>query len=244
MKLSNGAADDSAQASGNGISSLAASIHVEEHSLPGWAHLSFKAGNRLSPLPTFAEVMYLDREAAFRELGYTFWNQELLIALVERMSNTETLWLELGAGTGRLAVELSRRGVLVAATDDYSQRADIVRGATRPIEYGEWVAPLSAREAVAQFRPRGVLCAWPPLGQWLIPDLLAGAMPGSEPVTCVVCVGEPGGATEAPLHPYEMPPNWTREEWPECDQYLIGFNDPPPGDGWRTYSQWLVYRRA
>ena len=242
MKLSIDARNGSAPASGNGISPSAGTKHPEHLLLAIWAEQARKAAASLPPLPTFAEALALERETAFRELGYTFWNQELLEGMATRMR--EEVWLELAAGTGRLTAELSRREVAVTATDDYSQLSGRVRDAERVIEYGEWVAPLSAREAVARFRPRAVLCAWPPFGSGLALDLLAGTLPGSEEMALLVCIGEPGGATEAPLHPHELPPGWALEAWPECEAYLVSFNDPPPGFGWRTYSRLLVYRRV
>lgn len=161
-----------------------------------------------------------------------------------RMIAERGTWLELAAGTGRLTAELARRDISIAATDDHSQCPERVRGAARIIQYGEWVTLLSARAAVAQFRPRQVLCAWPPFGSGLVLDLLAGTLPGSKEMTLLVCIGEPGGASEMPLHAHELPTGWAMEEWPECEQYLVGFNDPPPGPGWRSYSRLLVYRRA
>jgi hypothetical protein len=113
------------------------------------------------------------------------------------------------------------------------------------IRYGEWVERRSAREAVAHYRPSYVICAWPPLGSCLIPDLLAGSLPGSERLQLLVCIGDPGGATEAPVHPGELPEGWALESWPECEQYLVGFNDPlPAGPGFRSNSRLVVYRRV
>jgi hypothetical protein len=151
--------------------------------------------------------------------------------------------VELAAGTGRWAAELARRGVPVAATDDFSQRADRVRGSRRPVQYGDWVEPLSAWEALERLEPDAALCAWPPLGLGLVPDLLAGVRPGGERLRLVACIGEPGGATEAPASAVELPAGWRLETWPECEPWLIGFNDPPPGPGGACYSRLLVYWR-
>lgn len=202
------------------------------------------AAASLPPLPAHAALDAGDRDSWFRELGYTYWNRELVDALAARMQ-VERLdtWVELAAGSGRLAAELSRRGVGIAATDDHSQSAERVVGRQRAITYGEWVEPLSAREALASLRPDGVVCAWPPLGSCLVPELLAGSLPGSERLRVIICIGEPGGATEAPTHPGEIPEAWGLDEWPECARYLVGFNDPPAGPGWRSHSRLLVYRR-
>jgi hypothetical protein len=198
----------------------------------------------LPPLPTFDEVLALDRHAAFRELGYALWNLELVEALAARMRREPWEWLELAAGTGRLTAELARREIRIVATDDFSQSAENVRAAERVVEYGSWVVSLSAQEAVAQFCPQAIFCAWPPFGSGLVFDLLMAALPGSERLERLVCIGEVGGAMEAPFHPHEIPAGWSLERWPECEPYLVSFNDPPPGVGWRTYSQLLVYRRA
>lgn len=203
-----------------------------------------QSARTLAPLPAFTPALLAQRELLFRVLGYSFWNRELLDGLASRFRlEGPCRWVELAAGTGRWAAEMARRGVDVAATDDYSQAPERVRGSQRPLQYGSWVERLSAREATARLRPQGVLCAWPPLGSCLVPDLLAGALPGSGGVRQVVCVGEPGGATEAPVHPGELPEGWLVDSWPECEPYLIGFNDPPPGPGWRSHARLLVYRR-
>lgn len=203
------------------------------------------AGRRLPPLPSFSEAVQGDRARQFADLGYTFWNQELLDALALRLrllqADEPCPWVELAAGTGRWSAELARCGIAVAATDNFSQQEPL--GSRRGIVYGSWVGRLSAREALAQLRPAGVLCAWPPLGSGLILDLLQGRWEGSESLRAVVCIGEPSGATEAPEHPDLLPAGWELSRWPDCDRYLIGFNDPPPGPGWRTYSQLLVYVR-
>jgi hypothetical protein len=193
----------------------------------------------LPALPWFAELAGLSRDTLFRDLGYTFWNRELVAALAARMRGER--WLELAAGTGRLTAELARRGVRIAATDDHSQAAHAVRGCQRAIRYGTWVARFSARDALSAFAPEAVLCAWPPLGSCLVPDLLAGVLPESERLGLLVCLGDPAGATEAPVSAHELPPGWTLEAWPECLPWLLGFNDPAESCG--SNSRLLVYRR-
>ena len=197
----------------------------------------------LPPLPTFAEVRDGDRERWFAELGYTFWNVELLDALAVRcQALSARRWVELAAGTGRLTAELARRGLPIAATDSYAQSQDRVRSFQRVIRYGEWVARLDAREAVTRLQPDAVLCAWPPLGNGLIPDLLTGRIPGST-LQAVVCIGEPGGASEMPGSEAELPTGWRMEEWPECERCLAGFNDPTGGPRFRSHSALKVYLR-
>jgi hypothetical protein len=217
------------------------------HAPPSWkalAQRAAEAASRLPPLPCFEQVRNRAREPLFWELGYTFWNRQLLDGLAARCRSLGPLrWVELAAGTGRLAAELARRAVPVAATDDYSQSANRVRGGQRAVRYGAWVEGLTARDAVHLIRPEAVLCAWPPLGTCLVPGLLTGAMAGGELLRAVVCIGEPGGATEAPVEG-EIPEGWLLERWPECEPFLIGFNDPPAGPASRTNSRLLVYRRS
>jgi hypothetical protein len=91
--------------------------------------------------------------------------------------------------------------------------------------------------------PQGILCAWPPLESDLVADLLAGRVEGMKAVRVLVCIGEPGGATDAPATPAEIPRGWSLEHWPDCERFLVGFNDPPAAMGWGTNSRLLVYRR-
>jgi hypothetical protein len=102
---------------------------------------------------------------------------------------------------------------------------------------------MEARDAVARLQPEGVVCAWPPLGSGLIPDLLACPWPGAERLRAVVCIGEPGGATEMPVLSHEVPEGWRVEQWAECDPFLAGFNDPPGDAGFRTHAALRVYFR-
>lgn len=215
----------------------------DQEALEEWSGLVARARAATVPrTPSYPQAVSGNRDALFRDLGYTFWNEELLDALAARCQREGPVrWVELAAGTGYLTAALATRGVEIAATDDYSQTADRVRGAQRAIRYGGWVACLDAREAVRRLSPEAVICAWPPLGSCLVPDLLAEAMAGATRLRLVLCIGEPGGATEAPVFPHEVPEGWLLEAWPDCERYLVGFNDP--GDGARCNSRLLVYRR-
>ncbi len=203
-----------------------------------------RAALQLPPLPLFAAVLRADGGRWFEELGYTFWNQELLQPLAARLREEPvSRWLEVAAGTGRLAAELARRGVRVAATDSHAQAADRVRSYHRPIRYGSWVGELNARRALEELRPDGVLCSWPPLGSGLVPDLLSGALRGADRLRVLLCIGEPSGATEAPVDEGEVPSGWRLERWPECDRYLVGFNDAREVHPFGSASALLIYRR-
>lgn len=204
-----------------------------------------RAARQAPSLALFREAVAGDREALLADLGYTFWNRELADSLAARLLPEAGLgWVELAAGTGRWTLEMVRRGLPVAATDSFTQEPGRVRSFQRTIHYGGWVDRLTADEAVERFHPGGVLCAWPPLGQDLVGRLLQGTVPGSQSVRLLVCIGEPGGASELPSHHDELPPGWCTERWTECEPYLIGFNDPPPGPGWQSHSRLLVYRRG
>lgn len=192
--------------------------------------------------PSYSKAAEGARDRLFRDLGYTFWNEELLQTLAARLEREGPLrWVELAAGTGYLTAALASRGIGVVATDNHSQAAGSVRGAQRAVSYGDWVEALPAREAVAALQPEAVLCAWPPLGSCLVPDLLTGVLAGSEAIRLILCIGEPGGATEAPAAPQELSAGWALEAWPECERYLVGFNDPP--DAGCSNSRLLIYRR-
>lgn len=201
----------------------------------------------LPALPAFDAVLHGERHALFEALGYSFWNRELLNALADHLRGLHgdaagpAWWLELGAGTGRLAAELSRRGIRTLATDDFSQARERVQGSQRPIRYGKWVLRLPMREAVARFRPRSVLLAWPPLGSCAAPELLCGAWHGSEALHELLCIGEPGGATEVPVDPDLTPPGWAMTRLPDIDRWLVGFNDPAGAQGAACC---LLFRRA
>ena len=213
--------------------------HAEE-----WKALARHAREApLPPLPTHVEAAVGERAELLRALGYTFWNRELVEALAARLRAEAGVdrWLELAAGTGRLTAELARRGLEVVAADDYSQAEDRVRDRQRVVRYGSWVAKLTSREALVRFSPPGVICAWPPMGSCLVPDLLAGVFPGTEALRLVVCIGDPAGPTEAPKLPHEIAPGWSLEKWPEAARYLTGFTDPTDQPG--SYSRLMVYRR-
>jgi hypothetical protein len=208
------------------------------------ARRAWEAAAGCPPLPSYAVVREGERERWFAELGYTFWCRELVDSLARRLRTLgPARWVELAPGTGRLSAELARRGVSIVATDSYGQAAERVRSFQRVIRYGEWVVRMDAREAVSRLRPDGVLCAWPPLGSGLVPELLHDRMPGTKQVRAVVAIGEPGGATEMPDTPEELPDGWRMEHWPECERYLAGFNDPVGETGSGSNSVLRVYLR-
>jgi len=188
-----------------------------------------------------------DREQQFRTLGYTFWNREMVDALSAQMkrlvgsASGSGWWLELAAGTGRLAAELARSGVPVLATDDGSQEDARVGSGHRRVRCGTWVLRCSLREAVARFRPERVLVTWPPLGSGVTLDLLAGRLPGGEGVRVLVVIGERDGASELPPDPSLLPPGWTGERLPDVEQWLVGFLDP---DGEAGRGEVWVYQRS
>lgn len=62
--------------------------------------------------------------------------------------------LEIGAGDGALAGFLSREGVNIRATDDYSWSAFI--------QYGKNVEKIRVKEALKKYRTDTVICSWPP----------------------------------------------------------------------------------
>jgi len=85
---------------------------------------------------------------------YCFYSQELIEAL--RALIGDRTCLEVGAGDGTLARFLAEKGINVRATDDHSWK--------RMIEYPQTVEMLGAKQALAKYQPRVVICSWPPPG--------------------------------------------------------------------------------
>jgi hypothetical protein len=85
---------------------------------------------------------------------YCFYSTALIEALAGLIDCRTCL--EIAAGDGTLASLLTEAGVPVTATDDYSW--------THAIQYPDRVEKLGAKEALEKYRPRVVLCSWPPPG--------------------------------------------------------------------------------
>ena len=85
---------------------------------------------------------------------YCFNSRSLIGALADLIEGRPCL--EIGAGDGTLARFLSEAGVSVTATDDFSWQ--------HSVRYPETVQRLGAREALELYRPKVVLCSWPPPG--------------------------------------------------------------------------------
>jgi hypothetical protein len=85
---------------------------------------------------------------------YCFYSGALvegLAGLIEARS-----CLEIAAGDGTLSRFLKARGVDIVATDDYSW--------SHRVDYSEGVVKADAREALRRYRPKVVICSWPPAG--------------------------------------------------------------------------------
>jgi hypothetical protein len=83
---------------------------------------------------------------------YAFYTQELLHALAERIG--ERACLEIAAGDGTLTRLLVDAGAQVRATDDHSW--------SHAIKFPDEVEKLEAREALARYQPKVVICSFPP----------------------------------------------------------------------------------
>ncbi|WP_052807934.1 hypothetical protein [Methyloterricola oryzae] len=83
---------------------------------------------------------------------YCFYSRELVQRLASLIGGRTCL--EIGAGDGTLARFLSDAGVSVTATDDHSWG--------HRIDYPASVLKLEASEALRRFKPRVVICSWPP----------------------------------------------------------------------------------
>jgi hypothetical protein len=83
---------------------------------------------------------------------YAFYSKELIAALASIIADRPAL--EIAAGDGCLSRFLHAAGVTIAATDDHSW--------ARSISYPDDVEKLDADSALARYRPRVVLCCYPP----------------------------------------------------------------------------------
>jgi hypothetical protein len=83
---------------------------------------------------------------------YAFYSRELISALAERIAGRPCL--EVAAGDGTLTRFLAEAGVQIRATDDHSW--------SRAIQFPQEVEKLEAGQALARYRPKVVLCSFPP----------------------------------------------------------------------------------
>lgn len=85
---------------------------------------------------------------------WCFYSTGLLRSLARLVGGRSCL--EVGAGDGTLARFLRRTGVELNATDDHSW--------SRLVDFPPEVERLSAEASLLKYRPRVVLCSWPPPG--------------------------------------------------------------------------------
>lgn len=85
---------------------------------------------------------------------WCFYSRELVRELASLIAGRQAL--EIGAGDGTLSRFLAGAGAAIRATDDQSW--------SRPAGYPADVERLDAESAVARYRPRAVLCSFPPPG--------------------------------------------------------------------------------
>ena len=83
---------------------------------------------------------------------YCFYSRELIRELASMIGGQACL--EIGAGDGTLSRFLAAEGVRVVATDSH--------GWTHAIQYPDTVERLEAKQALEKYRPRIVVCSWPP----------------------------------------------------------------------------------
>lgn len=94
---------------------------------------------------------------------YCFYSRGLVEALARLIGDRACL--EIAAGDGTLSRFLAAEGVAITATDDYSWQ--------RSVNYPETVLKLDAVQALKRFRPRVVVCSWPPAGNGFERQVLA-----------------------------------------------------------------------
>ncbi len=83
---------------------------------------------------------------------YAFYSRELIQSLAAHIG--ERAALEIGAGDGCLSRFLRQAGTSIRATDDHSWK--------HVIKYPDDVEQLDAASALARYRPRVVICSFPP----------------------------------------------------------------------------------
>jgi hypothetical protein len=83
---------------------------------------------------------------------YCFYSRELIRELASMIGGRPCL--EIGAGDGTLSRFLAAAGVRTTATDNYSW--------THAIQYPDAVERMDAKQALDKYRPRVVICSWPP----------------------------------------------------------------------------------
>ena len=83
---------------------------------------------------------------------YCFFSRPFVRGIARLIGDSACL--EAGAGDGALAGFLSREGVTIRATDDYSWSAYV--------RYGKNVEKIKIKEALKRYRPETVICSWPP----------------------------------------------------------------------------------
>lgn len=85
---------------------------------------------------------------------YCFYARPLIQALADLIGTRDCL--EIAAGDGTLSRFLAAEGVRVTATDDQSWK--------HAVKYPESVVRMDAVQALKRYRPRVVVCSWPPAG--------------------------------------------------------------------------------
>jgi hypothetical protein len=83
---------------------------------------------------------------------YCFYSRELIVSLAGLIGGRTCL--EVAAGDGTLTRFLSRQGVQVTATDDYSW--------SHAVMYPDDVVKRDAKDALSLYAPEVVICSWPP----------------------------------------------------------------------------------
>lgn len=85
---------------------------------------------------------------------YCVFSRDLVKALTRLIDGRSCL--EIGAGDGTLALLLEKSGTPTIAVDDQSWR--------HKVKYPQWVENIDAVSALRTYRPRVVICSWPPPG--------------------------------------------------------------------------------
>lgn len=164
---------------------------------------------------------------------YQILNREFNDALADEIENLNLRpVLEVGAGTGELSAALRRRGIELAAVDDFSEPLPerAVGSADRPEK-------MDYREALERYRPQLVLCSWMPGGRDWTVDFRA-----TDSVRAYILIGEDE------TMPRTEPPGWRGRvlkgpnTWSLCRlDKGVDFERP---DLWWRHSKVYIFERT
>ncbi len=151
---------------------------------------------------------------------YCFYSKPLIKRLVDLIGDRKCL--EIAAGDGTLARFLTDKGAQVTATDDHSW--------SKNVTYPDNVARLDAVTSLRRFRPKVVVCSWPPAGNTFEKEVFR-----TETVDTYIVIGGGSESNFGNWAEYRKQSTFTMEESSELSRLVL-----PPELGPRV----LVFQRT